>query len=54
MKFLTKEEMDKIREFQDYIDRAYWRVWFGKAYFDGMAVEENLKRAKKVLEELGV
>lgn len=52
--FLTGKEFDKLKEFETDVDKAFWRVWGGKAYFDGVAVKENLKRAKKILEELGI
>jgi len=52
--WLTDEEKLKIMDILNDLSRAYWRIWFGKAIFNSKALLEDLERAKKKLQEMGV
>ena len=51
---LTPEEMAKVHEFFNAIYGAYYRFWFSKPIFNHGKAYIDLKKAKKILEELGI
>jgi hypothetical protein len=54
MNLLTTEEDKKVRNIIFLISEAYWTTWFGHPIHDHHRVDDELSRAKKMIEELGV
>lgn len=51
---ISGKELDKIHNVLDSAIKAYWRVWMGHPLHNGESFKQDLKDAKRKLEELGV
>ena len=52
--YLTAKEKKKADELMGLISKSYWRTWVGYPIKNGRDMTKDLKRARQLVNELGV